>query len=193
MHKYNKQGDYLERVYEMNGLFLSFLCHQAKARRDCLGLPLESVELMAAASQSVLDQAAALPQALFALNPGDHRAAESLSVSNSAERHGLQSLQQAILLSACQISRECPHLARTFLGISTTTLLTLRSMALSDMCEMAQAKLIVSCSFEASPWFWRELMSASSDAYRQRLQLVSLQPRFDAMSKPIPAEPERYA
>ena len=167
----------LEQVHELNRLFLSFLQRQARNAQFCFGLPTPAIELLAGATNEVLERAAELPRALFRLNLAEPAARDRLVAGDSTEARALLSLQLTILLTVSGISRQSPYRARAFFGVTSRDLQRLRALQLSEIPALAVTSELVACSFDDVEWLWRELLAPDdSPSHRQHLELVALQP-----------------
>lgn len=177
MQENNSPLEHLELVYEMNRLFLSFLKDRARRRSDCLGLTPSICTLLREAGEARLDQAAALPRALFHIDIDLSETAVRAPERMSRDVIALYSLQSKLLLSARNLIRQNAHLAQTFLGLPARTLIQLRCLALMELATLADTACVLAAGFEAEPWLWRELLCSENPLEQRRLRLIALQPR----------------
>lgn len=188
MQENNNPLDHLERVYEMNRLFLSFLQLRARRRADCLGLPGPIAVLFRTASDAQLDRAAALPQALFRLNLERRNTADAPMERTSKEATDLYCLQISLLQGARNLCRRSSHLARTFLSLPASSLIRLRCLALLELTGVAESSQLVRASFSDEPWLWNEVLSSQAAGEQRQLRLLALQPRAgDLATMPAPS------
>ena len=178
---------HLERIQEMNRLFLSFLHHRASGSAGCLGLPESVRDLLRRAGDAELDRAAALPHALFRLEPEPAGAADASTEYSIAEAMALYCLQASLLQSARDLCRECSHLALTFLSLPSRTLIRLRCLSLIEITTLARNPRLVTASYPEEPWIWEDLLATETPVDQRRLRLLALQPRAGEMTLAAPA------
>jgi hypothetical protein len=177
MQENNTTLGHLERIQEMNRLFLSFLQHRARCGAGCLGLPASVVRLLRQAGDADLDRAAALPAALFRLEPEPAAAADAPLEHANADAVSLYCLQASLLQSVRDLCRDSSHLAQAFLSLPARTLIRLRCLSLVEITRLAHNDRLIEASYAAEPWIWEDLLDSGTPTDQRRLRLLALQPR----------------
>lgn len=169
-------AEQLERIRELNRLFLDFLRSRARRGLDCLGLCERAKGALLAAGEAERDAAAQFPRALFALAL-DARAGDVSAKISALDESARNSVNITILLCAWNISRQSAHQARFLLGLRSRTIQQLRALQLNELLRVALAPGLLRCAFAEAEWLWLQLLTETRPEVRKQLALVALQPR----------------
>ena len=166
----------LEEVYELNRLFLDFLCQHARAQDDCLGLDGPTVALLESLTLARLEDVAQFPRALFQLSLGRVGPPRRFDAGASPGERSHQSLQLTILHCAWNMSRRSNYGARLFLALEDQEVRALRTTPLSALPTLSASGELITCGFLGARWFWQQLLTETRAEFRRRLLLIGLQP-----------------
>jgi len=176
----DRYQEQLEEIQEQNRLFLAYLKHRLRSDQHSMGLSAAIRAALTSATSAELDAAAEFPRALFrfrleAWTPWQLNDPQAVVIDPAG-----QSLQVALLVSACNLCRRNHHAARFFLGLSDSEVRRLRATALSELHRYALTAVAVTCAFAGLDWLWLELLRETRSDVRRQLLLVGLQPELSA-------------
>lgn len=185
--------DPVERIHELNRLFLNSLKASDSDALATAGFPVEALPALRSAEPGQIEAAAEFPRALFDLGiePGSEPglelaaahasgpSARHVSVEDTLSGPG-EVLRLTIVYCAWSTSCESTYHARLFFGLESAVIHTLRTTALSALPRLALRRARVRCAFPDAARLWQELLLETRPEARRQLMLVALQPPVKA-------------